>query len=288
MKDLPEKNDRPDTPGYRHQPLLGLVNNYILLLYSVSCLLIYLYISVALFLRGHIVVSLILPAAAGIVLPLFMLTHRFNLGFLRTYRLKPPDPVLTAIILIIAAGSILPTNTLTWLFERNRPANPDYIDFLLSIKPKGAMSFLAILSGSVLVSPFGEELLFRGFIQQIFQRNMSGMFAICLSGAVFGASHFNLTYIPGITVLGMILGYIFFRTGNLLYPFFAHALLNLVSLINLNATSEETILINEMHSPSIPWLIISLVALATGIFLLEQYSAPKKKKDEGPSGPPSL
>ena len=267
MNETPERKEFEEDPPREIPPLAGFINNYILLLYSVSCLLIYLSISVIIFLKGLTVISLIVPSVLGIILPLYLLTRRFYIPFRREFKLKRPDPVLTAIILLIAAGSILPTNTITYLIEGENPVNSDYIEFLISIKPKGFYSFLGILTGTVIISPFGEELLFRGFIQQIFHRNMPATAAIILSGLVFGASHFNLPHLLSLVILGMILGYIFYMTGNLLYPFFAHAFFNLVSLIDLNMTSEEVILLGERDAPSIPWTIISIAGCAAGIFL---------------------
>ncbi|MBN2070729.1 MAG: CPBP family intramembrane metalloprotease [Candidatus Krumholzibacteriota bacterium] len=277
MNDDSEKDDLEREPEDIPFTLAGYVNNYILLVYSVSCLLIYLTVSIMFFLEGLTVLSLILPSIAGIVLPLYFLTRRFGLSFRREFRLSRPDPALTAIVLLIAAGSILPANAITWLIEEESSVNNDYIEFLISIKPKGLLSFIAILSGTVIISPFGEELLFRGFIQQIFHRNMTAGRAVILSGLVFGASHFNLPHLASLVILGIILGFIFCMTGNLVYPFMAHAAFNLVSLIDLNMTSEEVIRLGERTPPSLSWTILSVAACAAGVYLLRRSSASGKK-----------
>ncbi|MBN2184780.1 MAG: CPBP family intramembrane metalloprotease [Candidatus Krumholzibacteriota bacterium] len=287
MNETPGRDELEEDPPPEIPPLAGFINNYVLLLYAVSCLLIYLSVSVIIFLKGLTVISLIVPSLLGIILPLYTLTRRFYIPFRREFKLKRPDPLLTAIILLIAAGSILPTNMITWLIEGKNPVDPDYIEFLISIKPKGFFSFLGILAGTVIISPFGEELLFRGFIQQVFHRNMPASAAIILSGLVFGASHFNLPHLLSLIILGVILGYIFYMTGNLLYPFFAHAFFNLVSLIDLNMTSKEVILLGERETPSISWTIISAAACAAGILLLRRQNGSENKEDNDRPLPPS-
>lgn len=279
-----DPEDQPDLSGLS---LFDITNNYVLLLYSASCFLMYVSLSVILYGNGLVLLSLSLPAIFGIALPLYMLASRFGLSFTSEYRVSFPESKYAIIVLVIAAGSILPADAVTWVFERNRPVNEDYISFLISIKPKGLLSLFALGAGIVVISPLGEEMLFRGFIQRIFERNMGGLVAIILSALVFGTLHFNLDFIPGITLLGLLLGYIFYRTGNLVYPFIAHALFNLVSLIKLYGTSVEAIESGTRSSPSPAYLALSVIFMAAGVYLLEKTLRSGEKKDGDPGGSPS-
>ena len=281
------------TPGPASDPdlprgsLPEAMNNYVLLVYAVSCFLMYTSLSALLYLGGYVALSMSLPALLGIVLPLLLIIRRFGAGVAPEFSLSRPTPAMTAAALLAAAGSVLPGEALSWLFERNDPANDEYISFLLAIKPKGIASLLSLGLGIVVISPFGEELLFRGFIQRIFQRNFNGALAAALAAAVFGLSHFNVDILAGVTLFGLVLGYLYLRTGNLFYPFVAHALYNLVSFARLNAASEESIRGGSGDPPRLAWLLASLAALAAAAGLVEAIRRRGKKKDEGPGGPSS-
>jgi len=284
---MTEEGRGPDPAAEPESPrgsLMESMNNYMLLLYAASCFLMYSSLASLLYGGGLVVLSLSLPSLLGIVFPLLLLARRFSAGVASEWSLARPGLKTTAAVLLVTAGSIVPAETLTWLFERSRPANDDYIRFLLAIKAKGIISLISLGLGIVVVSPFGEELLFRGFIQRIFQRNFNGSLAVALAALAFGLSHFNLDVLAGVTWFGIVLGYLYLRTGNLFYPFFSHALYNLVSLARLNAASEEMIKAGENTPPPAKWLLGSLAVLAISIALIEKARRRGIKKDEDPRG----
>ncbi|MBN1164065.1 MAG: CPBP family intramembrane metalloprotease [Candidatus Krumholzibacteriota bacterium] len=249
------------------------LNNYFLLFFALACYLVFSSLVGLLYQNGNIVLSITLPSAAGFILPPYLLARKFGCNFFHEYRIRSLDWTSTLSVILLTAGAILPVDMITEYFDRARPVDTDYINFILSIKPKGTLSFLYIFLGIVLVAPAAEELLFRGFIQRIFQRNMKGFPAVFLASFLFGAVHFSLTLIPGIMTLGLILGYLFYRTGNLSYSFISHALFNFVSLLRLHFTGEEAIRGGESSSPSAAWIIVSGLVLGMGLYLLERLRA---------------
>ncbi len=265
-----EKFEPEDGAGDAESVIFERMNNYFLLFFALACYMIFSSLAGLLYISGNAVLSITVPGLAAFVMPLYLLARRYNLSFFTEYRLHPPDLPMTLIVVAITAGSILPVDFLTGFFERNRPADTDYINFVLSIKPKGIPSFLLLTAGIAVISPFAEELLFRGFIQRIFQRNMPAFLAVGVASLLFASIHFSLTLIPGITLLGLVMGYIFLRTGNLTYPFIAHALVNFVSLLRVHLASEESIRLGESSPPDTSWLLASLAILASGIIIFEK------------------
>lgn len=277
----PEQHEPDSEPVEPAPDIFGRVNNYLLLVYAAACFLMYFSLAGILVVGKNIVLSLILPGIIAFILPLLLLSKRFSLNFTKTYRLEVPDLRTAAVVLLIAGSSIIPVEAFSSIFERKWPPDADYINFILSIKPKGILSFITVAFGLVIITPFGEELLFRGFIQRIFQRNMNGPLAVMLAALVFGLVHFELAVIPAIAVLGLIFGYILYRTDNLLYPVLAHALYNLVSLLRLHLT--PTAEIEEGGYSSLPttWALVSFFLLVLGILLLERWhTAPQEREDE--------
>ncbi|UCF05339.1 MAG: CPBP family intramembrane metalloprotease [bacterium] len=249
--------------------LFDRINNYMLLLYAVACLFMYYSIAGFLMLSDQVALALSLPSIITFILPLYVLTKRLSLRFTGEYRLHPPQSFMTILTILIAGSAVLPVDIISSYFERWWPPDEDYIKFLLAIKPKGFWSFIGIAFGTVIAGPVAEEFLFRGFIQRIFQRNMKGSYAVLLGGIVFGASHLDMAVIPGVTLLGILFGYMFFRTGNLIYPILGHSLYNLVSLIRLHLTPASALEAGEVPGASPIWVLAAVLAFMLGIFLLE-------------------
>jgi membrane protease YdiL (CAAX protease family) len=246
------------------------VNNYLLLVYAAACLLMNFSLAGLLQVEGLIVLSLSLPGIVSILIPFALLSRSSPYGFAGEFSLGRPDLRTTVLVLVVSASAILPVDAFSGLFERLWKPDADYTSFILSIKPKGPASFAAVAFGLVVVAAVTEELLFRGFLQRIFQRNMRGTLAVLLAGLLFSVSHFNLPVIPGIAALGILFGYLFYRTSVLWYSIMAHAVFNLVTLVRLNAMSEEDVVSAKVESPDPRWTALSLGALVISLWLIER------------------
>jgi membrane protease YdiL (CAAX protease family) len=89
----------------------------------------------------------------------------------------------------------------------------------------------AILISGTIVTPFFEEILFRGLIQSAIRTLVRGPWiAIAVSSAVFALVHPQAHW-AGIFVMGMLFGYAYERSGSLLRPMFIHALFNGITII---------------------------------------------------------
>jgi uncharacterized protein len=82
-------------------------------------------------------------------------------------------------------------------------------------------------------APFFEESLFRGFFLTSLTRYLSTWQAIALSGLLFAIAHQNLGDLLPLTVLGMILGFVYLRSRNLLASMLLHSLWNSGSFLGL-------------------------------------------------------
>ncbi len=275
---MDEKNEEfgPDGEEPGVEPgLFGRMNNWFLLIYAFACFMMASSLVGILYLNGNVVLSVILPGIFGYILPLMIITRRYNLSFFSEFRLRLPDAVTTALVILIAAAAIYPVDSLSYLFRRGRPVDPDYINILLAFKPKGAWHFAGMALGLGLIGPLGEELLFRGTVQSIFHRNMTAAAAIIISALVFALSHSVLYLVPGVTLLGIILGFVFYRTGVLTYAFIIHAVFNLFSLYRLNGISEETISDFDWSPPDPGWLIASVIVLLAALVIFTRHTAPR-------------
>ncbi|MBW4553706.1 MAG: CPBP family intramembrane metalloprotease [Aphanocapsa sp. GSE-SYN-MK-11-07L] len=83
------------------------------------------------------------------------------------------------------------------------------------------------------LAPVFEETLFRGFFLTSLTRYLPTWSAIALSGGVFAIAHLNLADVLPLTVLGMGLGYVYLRSGNLLASMLLHGIWNSGSFLGL-------------------------------------------------------
>ena len=86
-----------------------------------------------------------------------------------------------------------------------------------------------------IAAPFFEEYLFRGFLLPSLTKFMPVWGAIALSGFMFALAHLNIADIIPLSVLGMVMGFVYWRSGNLLSSMLLHCLWNSGSFFALIA-----------------------------------------------------
>ena len=131
-----------------------------------------------------------------------------------------------------------------------------------------------------LIPAIGEELLFRGVLQQLFIKwTGKAHLAIFISAFLFSAIHLQfLGFLPRF-VLGIVLGYMFYWSKNLWLPILAHFTNNALAIIFTYHFVSEKIQIdflNEETLVNISVALISLLAIALLMFLLHKNTSIKK------------
>ncbi|MEP0872176.1 CPBP family intramembrane metalloprotease [Trichocoleus desertorum AS-A10] len=88
------------------------------------------------------------------------------------------------------------------------------------------------LTASV-AAPLFEEVMFRGFLLPSLTRYVPVWGAITISAFLFALAHLSLSEILPLMVLGMVLGFVYTRSRNLLAPMLMHSLWNSGTLLSL-------------------------------------------------------
>ncbi len=78
----------------------------------------------------------------------------------------------------------------------------------------------------VILAPVLEETVFRGVVLRGFLNNYKPVYAITLSGLLFGISHFMPPQIIGATIIGILIGFVYFATRSLVLCILVHAFHN--------------------------------------------------------------
>lgn len=108
----------------------------------------------------------------------------------------------------------------------------------------------------------GEELLFRGILQkELIGICKNNHFAIWVTAIIFSAFHFQITGFPAKMLIGLVLGYSYYYSVNLLVPMFLHTLNNSMATLSFYLYKPETDHSSAMpeNIPLIPVIAATLI-----------------------------
>lgn len=123
-----------------------------------------------------------------------------------------------------------------------------------------------IILASVIAAPVSEELAFRGLVYTRLKRAMPMWLAAVLSSALFGALHGDLVWFLYAALLGLLLTWIFERSGSVWASIACH--------MGFNGCAQLLELVQQWH-----WTLIagSLLLTAAALFWLISTTKPAKK-----------
>ena len=117
---------------------------------------------------------------------------------------------------------------------------------------------------AVIMAPIFEEIIFRGIMQKGMMNNgVEPWKAILLSSILFGLIHGNPWQFVGATLLGCVLGLVYYKTKSLLLPMLLHGFNNLCSAILIFYTQKESFA--EAFNVS-EWMLLGIGIVLFSIF----------------------
>ncbi len=151
-----------------------------------------------------------------------------------------------------------------WMRDMEGNAEKLTLAFLKMDSPLDLMLNILIVA---LLPAIGEELLFRGCLQQLLiEWTKKPHLAIFIAAALFSAIHFQfLGFIPRM-LIGAFLGYLFYWSGNLWYAIIGHFVNNALQVVGYYFTQGTNSNADLKAIDSLPlrafyWVLPSLAAL---------------------------
>ena len=138
------------------------------------------------------------------------------------------------------------------------------------------LRFLVGLLVIAVVPAISEELVFRGVVQRnLVQWTGSRHVGVWLAAATFSAIHFQFFGFVPRFILGLLLGYLYEWSGNILVPMAAHFTQNAFQIVLLYAQQRGAFGVSSFDPESteaLPWWwqLLSLVMTGAGLWLLYQ------------------
>lgn len=214
------------------------------------------------------------------VLALLKILKNYPANYLSPRPEVPSGLLLLSGLLIIF---IMPANS--WLIEGN--ANFDFPDFLkgFELQAKETEERLKVLTqyltqfnsvGALLmglliiavIPAIGEELVFRGVLQQELSRWFKNPHVgIWVAGFIFGAIHLQFYGFLPRMALGVVLGYLYYWSGNIWVPIVGHFMNNGFTVFMLYLQQRGTIALDIESTDATTWPI-SLFSLVLSLGIL--------------------
>lgn len=178
----------------------------------------------------------LLPATALtevllIAAPALLLARIARYDWRRVFSLRAPGTAGLLGGLLLGLGLVPWMNALLGLQNRVWPVNPELARamgnaFLPTLQkhPVLAPVMIGLFAGVC------EELLFRGPIQTAFTRKLPRWLGVLVTALLFGIAHMYAEGIPGITLIGIVLGWVVLRTGSIVPAMIVHAVYDSVKL----------------------------------------------------------
>ncbi len=131
----------------------------------------------------------------------------------------------------VALPLVLLTSLMSQQLLQNQGGGNPLLEVILASQDYRSFGILWFMVA--VLAPVFEETLFRGFLLPSLLPQMKPSSAIFASGALFAIAHLNAADLLPLAVLGCILGYVYWRTGNLLASMVLHGIWNSGSFIGL-------------------------------------------------------
>lgn len=103
----------------------------------------------------------------------------------------------------------------------------------LALENQDNLALLFFFVTAAIAAPIFEEIFFRGFLMASLTRVMPGWAAVLLSALIFAAAHLSLSEVLPLMTLGIVLGFVYGRSRNLLASILLHSLWNSSTLVSL-------------------------------------------------------
>lgn len=172
-------------------------------------------------------------------------------------------------VVILALGTILPSE---WLVERMEITLPESAEKLFESIMGEPLGYVAI----GILAPLVEELVFRGAILRtllkLFDRRWHWV-AIVISALIFGAVHMNIPQFIHASLIGLLLGWMYFRTDSIIPGVAFHWVNNTVAFVMFHMLPQMNDgklidLFHGNHSTMMLSLLFSLCIFLPALFQL--------------------
>ena len=164
--------------------------------------------------------------------------------------------------LIFSSGVLIVFDTMDRVIHKFIPPPEYIIDLGEIMRPDSTLGYIFLFLAVVIVAPIGEEIVFRGFLQKFLEKHWGDITrAVLVTSLFFAMIHFNPFWTIQIYLLGVILGFLAWKTKSVIPSIVLHIVNNGSAFIltNIDGGIITFYLWNDYVSPIFILLAIFLI-----------------------------
>ncbi len=202
-------------------------------------------------------------------IPLVVYLFNRRVSLINSLRLNPIEFKDALATILIAVGTVFISEELDHLMEFII-ADPQMVERIGEyLLVDSFASGLILFIGVGIFAPIGEELLFRGYLQQFLEKYWQDVTrAVLVTALTFAIIHLNPYWIIQAYLMGVILGYLAWRTNSVLPAIICHGVYNSLALLIANLYPAGAAFYHWGSHVSPLWLVLAAGLTAAGFYLL--------------------
>jgi membrane protease YdiL (CAAX protease family) len=212
-----------------------------------------------------------------VLVPMLIYVLGRGYSFRDTFRWHKVKFRVLFISAVIGLGLTAVMDELDHLIQSVAPMQTEIVEAMVDLLTfHNAGEFFVIFLATVVIAGIGEEMLFRGFFQGTMERITSAKKAVIATAMVFAILHFNPWYFLEITIFGIIMGVVVWKSGSIFPAMVIHGLKNFLSLITSNVKPESIswyLFKGHVHPA---WLVLGLGMVVFGLWFFDKFTGEKK------------
>ena len=175
-----------------------------------------------------------------IIVPSILIVKNYRYSFTKMFRLNPISLSLVWWSFIFGLSVTIIGDQLDRIIQSWFPM-PDVLAQAMEeiFRTPNNIDFCLILIIATLGAGFCEEMLFRGFLQNILEKKFNLWFALFIPAFLFGLIHLLPWLVLQITLLGLILGVLAWRCDSIYPAILVHGINNLIAILYIRFRSAE-------------------------------------------------
>ena len=167
-----------------------------------------------------------------LAVPVVVYLVRKKYPLFESLRFNPVSKNTAFATLLLSLGAMVISDEINILVDMVIPMPDSFLQVEAMLKPDNSLSLVLLIFTVVILAPIGEEILFRGFLQKYLENAWGDITrAILFSSLFFAAIHFNPYWMIQIYFLGVLLGYLAWKTDSVIPCIIFHVIINSTSLL---------------------------------------------------------
>jgi len=200
-----------------------------------------------------------------LVIPLFLLLFKSKKSILKSIRLNSISKFDITNSIMLSIGIVFFSDEIDRLIGIIIPPPNILNNINSSLSINNPLALILIFISAVPIASFAEEVLFRGYLQQILEKQWGNITkAVLMSSLFFALIHLIPYWLIQIYLLGIIMGYLSWKTNSIIPSMILHAINNTMAFLTANWENSFNgwYNINGHVSPLI--LVIGLILIYLG------------------------